>query len=114
MELIGYLSRKLPLTTEQAMEGFSAEIETRMLSFYQSLGERDRRRYAALEATKLGHGGIAYIAQLLRCDPKTIEHGKSELDSPATPEEAARQRKKTAAARRRKLLRHKSLKTSAK
>lgn len=96
------------------MDGYSAEIESRMIGFYESLGERDRRRYAALEVSKLGHGGIAYVAQLLGCDPKTIEQGKSELDNPPTPQEAARQRKKTAAARRQKLLRHKSLKTSTK
>ena len=28
---------------------------------FDSLSEDDRRRYAAVEATKLGHGGIEYI-----------------------------------------------------
>ena len=69
------------------MDGYSAEIESRMIGFYESLGERDRRRYAALEVSKLGHGGIAYVAQLLGCDPKTIEQGKSDLDNPSTPQE---------------------------
>jgi len=95
------------------MDGYSAEIEASMFVFFESLGERDRRRYAAVEATKLGHGGIAYISQLFGCDPKTIKQGKSDLDNPPTPEELKRQRKKTAAARRRKLLRLKSSKTSA-
>ena len=95
------------------MDGYSAEIEASMVGFFESLGERDRRRYAAVEATKLGHGGIAYISQLFGCDPKTIQQGKSEIDNPPTPEELKRQRKKTAAARRRKLLRLKSSKTSA-
>ncbi len=95
------------------MDGYSSEIEARMVGFFKSLGERDRRRYAALEATKLGHGGIAYISQLFGCDPKTIQQGKSEIDNPPTPEDLKRQRKKTAAARKRKLLRLKSSKNSA-
>jgi hypothetical protein len=95
------------------MDGYSAEIEARMVVFFESLGERDRRRYAAVEATKLGHGGITYISQLFGCDAKTIQQGKSEIENPPTQEELKRQRKKTAAARKRKLLRVKSSKTSA-
>ncbi|MFM7715696.1 MAG: hypothetical protein ACKO7A_24225, partial [Microcystis sp.] len=34
------------------------EIETQMQRFYQSLSEKDSRRYAAIEALKLGYGGI--------------------------------------------------------
>lgn len=89
------------------MDGYSFEIESKMLTFFESLGERDRRRYAAVEATKLGHGGVSYISQLFGCDPKTIQQGKSEIENPPTAEELKRQRKKTAAARRRKLLRRK-------
>jgi hypothetical protein len=29
-----------------------------MVKIYNSLGEKDKRRYAAIEAKKLGHGGI--------------------------------------------------------
>ncbi len=93
------------------MDGYSRDIETQMLRFFESLGERDGRRYAAVEASKLGHGGIAYISQLFGCDPKTIQFGKSEIDSDQVLD-VKRQRKKTAAARRRKLLRHKLSKTS--
>lgn len=96
------------------MEGYSAEIERQMVRFYESLGERDRRRYAAIEATKLGHGGVAYISRLLNCDAKTIGQGKLELDHSPSADELARQRKKTAAARRRKLVRHKLSKTFGK
>jgi hypothetical protein len=48
--------------------------------FHDSLSERDRRRYAAIEAAKLGHGGTAYVATLLGCDPKTIRQGREDLD----------------------------------
>lgn len=95
------------------MDGYSGEIEEQMVRFFDSLNERDRRRYAALEAEKLGHGGVAYISQLFSCDPKTIRHGKSELHDKDSLE-TQRQRKKTAAARRRKLLRRKLSKRSAK
>ena len=37
---------------------YSGEIEQAMRILYASLSERDRRRYAAIEAAKLGHGGI--------------------------------------------------------
>ena len=60
---------------EIAMDGYTAEIESQMVRFFLSLNERDRRRYAAIEATKLGHGGIVYISELLDCDPKTIQVG---------------------------------------
>jgi len=35
---------------------YSEEIEKQMKAFYDSLNEKDRRRYAATEAMKLGHG----------------------------------------------------------
>ena len=63
------------------MDGYSAVVESQMVRFYRSLNERDRRRYAAVEATKLGHGGIEYMSQLLGCDPKTISRGMTELGS---------------------------------
>lgn len=37
---------------------YSKEIESEMVKFYDSLSEKDKRRYAAIEAKKLGHGGI--------------------------------------------------------
>jgi hypothetical protein len=59
---------------------YSPEIEHAMRVFYDPLSEKDRRRYAAIEAAKLDHGGTAYIANLLGCDPKTIRQGREDLD----------------------------------
>ena len=59
--------------------GYHKGVERFMKRFYDSLSEKDRRAYAAIEAAKLGHGGIGYIAKLLDCDPKTIGHGKQDL-----------------------------------
>lgn len=50
-----------------------------MQQFYESLSEKDRRRYAAIEAFKLGWGGMTYISQLFECDDKPIRVGMSEL-----------------------------------
>ena len=69
-----------------------------MKTFYVSLSEKDRRRYAAVEAAKLGHGGIEYVARLLGCDVKTIRQGQRDLEQP--PElPAGKLRKKATAAK---------------
>src|SRR5437016_5937424 len=72
-----------------------------MRSFYQSLRENDRRRYAAVEAAKLGHGGIESIAQVLGIDPKTIRPGQRDLDN--LPERPTPRVRKTGGGRNRRL-----------
>ena len=62
------------------MVDYGSEVERVMTRSFDSLGEKDRRRYAAVEATKLGHGGLEYIARLFGCDPKTIRQGQAELE----------------------------------
>ena len=61
------------------IKSYTQEIEAQMLNFYNSLSEKDRRRYAAIEATKLGYGGDTYIRRILHCDDRTIARGKREL-----------------------------------
>ena len=56
------------------MSDYPTAVKRQMVRFYVSLNER-RRRYAAVEAQKLGHGGLHFISGLLKCDPKTIAHG---------------------------------------
>ena len=58
---------------------YNIEIEERMYLFSQSLNERDLRRYAGLEAMKLGHGGILYISQVLKITEKTVSKGLEEV-----------------------------------
>jgi hypothetical protein len=62
------------------MDAYTPEIERMMKRLFGSLREHDRRRYAAIEATKLGYGGLDYIARVLECDPKTIRQGQAELE----------------------------------
>ena len=61
---------------------FSEETEQQMRDFFHSLNEKDRRRYAGLEASRLGHGGISYISEILGCDRKTVSKGIDELLEP--------------------------------
>lgn len=62
------------------MQPYPAEIEVQMQRYYQSLSEKDRRRYAAIEAVKLGYGGQAYIRRLLGCHHETLALGMAELE----------------------------------
>lgn len=75
------------------MDAYPAHVEAKMQKLFTWLSEKDRRRYAAVEAAKLGHGGIEYMARVLGCDPKTIRQGLAELDEPTDPA-AGRVRKK--------------------
>ena len=62
------------------MDAYATEVERVMKRLFDSLGEKDRRRYAAVEATKLGHGGVGYITGLFGCFAKTIRQGQAELE----------------------------------
>ena len=81
------------------MEAYSVDVERKMKRFFDWLSEKDRRRYAAVEAAKLGHGGVEYIACVLGCDPKTIRQGFEDLEEPQDAA-AGRVRKKGADADR--------------
>jgi hypothetical protein len=63
------------------MTPYPQQIEQSMQKFYQTLSEKDKRRYAAIEAKKLGHGGISYIACVLHCSRTTIHQGLADLES---------------------------------
>jgi len=73
--------------------GYKQEIELKMRRLFATLSEKDRRRYAGIEAAKLGHGGIDYVSVLFGIDPKTIRRGVMELELVEAPT-AGRIRKK--------------------
>jgi hypothetical protein len=58
------------------------------------LSEKDRRRYAAVEAEKLGHGGQEYIAAVLGCSERTIRQGRDDVEQLPEDEAEGRVRKK--------------------
>ncbi len=76
---------------------YPSTVEHQMKNFFDSLSEKDRRRYAAVEVAKLGQGGQEYIAQLFALDPKTVRRGVEELDH-LPDEHPQRVRKKGVAA----------------
>ena len=69
---------------------YTDEIEKNMKKFFESLSEKDRRRYAALEAMKLGNGGQKYICEVLGCDPSTVRRGVTELAGEISADEPIR------------------------
>jgi len=61
------------------MRAYSPEIEQAMKIFYRTLNEKDRRRYAGIEALKLVHGGILYISTVLECDRGMVSRAVKEV-----------------------------------
>ncbi len=61
------------------------KITAMMRKVHQSLSEKERRKYAAIEALKLGYGGISYMAQVLGVDRNTIAKGIQELQAEPDP-----------------------------
>jgi hypothetical protein len=59
---------------------YTPEFVTNLQNYSATLSEKDRRRFAAVEARRLGHGGIEYVACVLGCSRRTIERGLHELD----------------------------------
>ncbi len=55
----------------EMIEPYTNEVEQSMKEFFNSLSEKDKRRYAAVEAQKLDPAGITYISKLLGGCPKT-------------------------------------------
>jgi hypothetical protein len=75
------------------MTPYPKDVELAMVTFFRSLREKDRRRYAAVEAFKLGTGGVPYLAKLLGMDPKTIRQGQADLNNlPDVPPENVRKK----------------------
>lgn len=58
---------------------YEPHIQQQMRAFERTLSEKARRRFAAFEASRLGHGGNEYVAEVLGCSTKTIERGTREL-----------------------------------
>lgn len=59
---------------------YDQDTQEYMILFFENLSEKDRRYYAAVEAKKLGHGGLEYVAGLFSISVKTIARGLEELE----------------------------------
>ncbi len=72
--------------SERAIRSARFSALKRALRAYQpalrqpaSLDEKDRRRYAGIEALKLGQGGRNYIARVLHCSRHTVTKDAKEV-----------------------------------
>lgn len=66
---------------------YNRSIEQSMKKFYDTLTEKDKRRYAGVEAMKLGRGGVAYITKIVGCSRKTVIKGLRELNGLSSDEQ---------------------------
>lgn len=64
----------------ETMTPYPPKLEQKMKKFYETLSEKDKRRYAGVEALKFGRGGVAYITRVLGCSRKTVIKGLQELN----------------------------------
>ncbi len=76
------------------MESYSPEVEETMRRFYNSLNEKDRRRFAGWEALRFGLGGRSYIVRVLGCSRNTVSKGAREVSDLPQREVEQRIRKK--------------------
>ena len=58
---------------------YSKKLETMMKNFYESLSEKDKRGYAAIESLKFEYGGKKYISDVLEVSTPTIGRGITDL-----------------------------------
>lgn len=76
------------------MKPYSLKQEQSMKCLYDSLDEASKRRYASVEAEKLGHGGKRYISNLFQCSVTTLSKGQREISSGLVEVETGRIRRK--------------------
>jgi len=80
---------------------YDPEVVIEVRAFYATLSEKDRRRYVAVEARRLGHGGIEYVASVFGCSQRTIERGLADLDKLPNDPAAGRVRRPGAGRKKR-------------
>lgn len=71
---------KRPRMAHATIRRLDRTIKKHMRNFFRTLSEKDQRRYAAIEAQRLGHGGIGYISEVLGCSTRTICRGMNDLE----------------------------------
>ena len=55
------------------------ELHHQMNLLLSRLDEQQRRWYVAVEAKRIGHGGVRLLSQITGIDEKTIRRGQQEL-----------------------------------
>jgi len=68
-------------------------VHEQMNLLLSRLGEAERRWYAAVEANRLGYGGVRLVAQITGLDEKTIRRGQAEVAGSLADVPVKRQRR---------------------
>ncbi len=63
---------------------YTFEVESMLHILYQRLSEENRRLLAAIEAKRIGHGGINLVSKFFGCSRPTIYKGIAEIKTPAS------------------------------
>ena len=59
---------------------FDEQVVKQTRDVFETLNEKDKRRFAAIQAVQLGHGGMKYISEVLDISVSTIGRGIAELE----------------------------------
>jgi len=73
------MSQKRKKPGPDKISPYTEEIEQYIRDTYEQLSEKERRKYAAVEALKIPEGGQSYIARVVGCSRNTIRRGIAEL-----------------------------------
>jgi hypothetical protein len=65
---------------QSAGEHPDKRLHQQMNLLLSRLDEQQRRWYVAVEANRIGHGGIRLLSQITGPDEKTIQRGQQELE----------------------------------
>jgi hypothetical protein len=68
------------LNCQQPGEHPDKKLHQQMNLLLSRLDEQQRRWYVAVEANRVGHGGVRLLSQITGMDEKTIQRGQQELE----------------------------------
>ncbi len=77
----------------KAKSYYEDDFLEKQLSYYQSLSEKQRRHFLAMEYLRLGRGRRGYLARIFGCARQTIRKGERELAENNYQTDYSRQRK---------------------
>ncbi|HEV8157810.1 MAG TPA: hypothetical protein VGP58_02180 [Pyrinomonadaceae bacterium] len=77
----------------KAKSYYEDDFLEKQLSYYQSLSEKQRRHFLAMEYFRLGRGSRRYLARVFGCARQTIRKGERELVADNYQTDYVRQRK---------------------
>jgi len=65
---------------QQPGEHLDKKLHEQMNLLLSRLDEQQRRWYVAVEANRIGHGGVRLLSQITGMDEKTIQRGQQEIE----------------------------------